>query len=438
MDLIIVFSITFILLIFSIYKDIFVAYPLMVGFILFFCLALKRGYPFKDILIMSYKGGKKSLVVLKIFLLIGAITAIWMSSGTVPAIVYYGVKLIRPNIFILSAFIICCFVSFLIGTSFGTVGTVGIALIAIARGGGINIGAASGAIIAGAYFGDRCSPMSSSASLVASTTETNIYDNMKNMLKTGLVPFILSIIFYTAISLIFPLNNSTSSINSEILKTFNVNLVVLFPALVIMIFSLFKINIKISMLASIITATLLSIFIQHYTLLNCISFMISGYSLDKSAAIYSIIKGGGILSMLKTAVVIIVASSLAGLFEGTKMFESIEALTNKANSRYEVYRNVIMTSIVTSAFGCSQVIAVILTHMLNKKAYIKNHIDSSNLAIDLENTAIIISPLIPWNIALLVPMTNLGTNFICIPYLFYLYILPIWCLIYFKFKKKSS
>ncbi|MFT5873474.1 MAG: NhaC family Na+:H+ antiporter, partial [Clostridium sp.] len=424
LDLIIAFIITFLLLVLSVYKGIFLAYPLIAALSIFIIVAYKKGIALKLVLSMAFEGGKKSVLIIKIFILIGAITSIWMASGTVPAIVYYCIKLIKPNVFILSAFLTCCFVSFLIGTAFGTSGTVGIALMVVAKGGGVNLAATAGAIIAGAYFGDRCSPMSSSAILVAHLTNTNIYKNIKNMFNTCLVPFGISIIFYTIVSRIFPLHSSANGINNEIMKIFNVNIIVLIPALVIFIFSALKVNVKIAMLVSIIIAFLLSIFIQHETLVNCIKFMILGYSTDKSSPLYSIIKGGGIISMLKTSLVIFVASALAGVIEGSKLLNSVEVITLKANSRYEVFRNVFITSIFTSAMGCSQVFAVMLTHMLNKKAYEKNELDNFFLATDLENTAIMISPLIPWNISLLAPLIILGANASCIPYLFYIYMVP--------------
>lgn len=421
LDVVIAFIITFLLLVFSVYKGIFVAYPLMIGFVLFFILSVRRGYPVRNILVMAYNGGKKSFIVLKIFILIGAITAIWMASGTVPAIVYYGIMLINPSLFILSAFLISCFVSILIGTSFGTVGTVGIALMVIARGGGVNLAAAGGAIIAGAYFGDRCSPMSSSASLVVLLTETNIYDNIKNMFKTSIIPFIISMIFYTIISLIFPLHNTAKAINNEIVNAFNVNIVVLIPALIIIVFAMFKINVKISMLVSIVVAFLLSIFIQNNTALESVKFIISGYRMDKISPLYNIIKGGGIISMLKTALVVFISSSFAGIFEGTGILDYVKHIIQKSSLKHGNFKTMILTSSFSSAFGCTQALAVILTHMLSEKAYENKSI----FAVDLENTAIVIAALIPWNIALLVPMTNLGVNASCIPYLFYLYILPI-------------
>lgn len=440
LDLILATTITFILLVLSVYKGIFLAYPLTVGLVLFSILSLKRGYSAKDTLIMIYNGGKKSFIVIKIFLLIGAVIAMWMTSGTVAAIVYYGVGLIKPNIFILCAFLISCLVSSLIGTSVGTAGTVGIALMVIAKGGGANIAATAGAIIAGAYFGDRCSPMSSSASLVAYLTGTNIYDNIRNMFKTCIIPFGISIIFYYIISRVFPLHSSVSGINVELAKAFNINLIALLPAVVIIVLSAFKVKVRVSIIISIITSFFLAVFMQHETVVNCVKFIIFGYSMDKTNTLYNVIKGGGLVLMLKTSLVILVASAFAGIVEETKMLNSIETITRKANYRYEIFRNMIITSIFTAAVGCSQVFAVILTHMLNKNAYEKNEIDNSSIAIDLENTAIMISALIPWNVALLVPITILGTDSSCIPYLIYIYILPLWNLISLRSRndKKSA
>ena len=434
MEIIISFIFSFILLIACVLKGIFVAYPLVAIFILFFIVAIRQGNEFKYVGKLALEGSKKSLTILKIFILIGAITAIWMSSGTVAAIVFYGIKFLKPEIFVVSAFLISCLVSFLIGTSFGTVGTVGIALMVIARGGGVNSSVAAGAIIAGAYFGDRCSPMSSSANLVGVITDTNIYENIKNMFKTSLVPFAFSLLAYLVISIKFPLNNSGDYLNTEILKVFHISMVILIPALIMLLFSIFKIDVKISMLISVITAVVISIFIQNYSIGQCINYMIFGYNMPIDSSLNSIIKGGGIISMLKTALVVFISSAFSGIFEGTGMLNKVQEQLDKAENRYQIFRNVVVTSICTSAFGCSQSLAAIMTHMLNKKSYSKNGVSKEQSAVDLENTAIVISPLIPWNVALLVPMINLRTDFKCIPFLVYLYSIPIYNLICYKIK----
>jgi NhaC family Na+:H+ antiporter len=426
------------LLVTSVYKGIFLAYPLTAVIALFFIIAKRRGFAFRDIFKMAWRGGKKSFVVIKIFVLIGALVPIWTAAGTVPAIVYYGIELIKPDLFILCAFLISCMVSFLIGTSMGTTGIVGAAMMVMAKSGNVNLAATAGAVIAGAFFGDRCSPVSSSASFVAAITETNLYDNIKNMFKTAAVPFIISAAFYLAISKIYPLHSSSGSINNLILLQFSVSLVVLVPVLLILIFSTLRVNVKISMLVSIASALVISLLVQHETIASCIKFMIFGFSLEPSSPLHSIIKGGGIISMMKTGLVVFLTSAFAGIIEETNMLQSIENITSKAEERVQVYRNTLLTSLFGTMVGCSQTFAVVLAYVLNKKAYAKNGLDNSAAAVDLENTAILVSGLVPWSIALLAPMSILNINASCVPYLMYIYLVPLWNLAYMYLRRKMA
>lgn len=431
------FIATFIMLLFGVYKGIYIGYPLTAGIILFIIVGIRKGFKIKELLAMAYKGGKKAFIVIKIFVLIGGITGIWMASGTVPAMVYYGMKFLKPNLFILSAFLISSIVSFLIGTSFGTVGTAGVALIVVAKGGGANLAVTAGAIIAGIYFGDRCSPMSSSASLVATLTDTELYTNIKKMFKTSIIPFSVAVIIYTILSNKYPLNATESSIITDISSSFNIGIIVLIPAAVILILSFLKINVKTSILISIIVALFISALVQGNGFINSIKYVILGYSMEGDNPLKSIIKGGGVISMLKSSLVVFISSAFAGIFEGTSMLKYIDKFIDKAKTRGGLFFASIVTSFFTAAFGCSQTLAVILTHMLLKDAYEKNGIDKYELASDLENTAIVISAFIPWNIALLVPLTTLGVGPKAIVYSFYLYLIPLLNMVYLLIQGKK-
>jgi Na+:H+ antiporter, NhaC family len=432
--------ITFLLLITSVFLNVFVAYPLFAGLIIFVIIAISRGYKIQEVLKMSYDGGKKAFVVLEIFIIIGAIISIWMASGTVPSIVYYGIKFINPNVFILSAFLICSLVSFLIGTSFGTIGTAGIALMVMGRSGGgsINSNILGGAIIAGAYFGDRCSPMSSSANLVASLTDTDLYKNIKLMLKTSIIPFILASIIYLMFSFLYPLKSKGIGIDVEIAKSFTINWITLLPAFVIVLLAALKVDVKVSMLISIVLAWIICIFIQHVPVAESFRILLSGFYLDKSNKLALIIKGGGILSMLKVAVVVFLSSAFAGIFEGTGMLDNIKRSIENAKSRENIFIITILISLATAAFGCTQALAIILTHQLNKELYEKKAIDKYLQAVDIENSAVVLSPLIPWNIAGLVPATSLMIGPLFIPFAVYLYLIPICNIIYYKYEKKLA
>lgn len=433
MDIIFSMILTFLLLIFSIYRGIFIGYPLIFGLLVFSFLAWQRGRSVKGIYTMSYQGGKKSFIVLRIFVLIGAVTASWMASGTVPGIVYYGIKLMNAHYFFLSAFLICAAVSFLLGSSFGTISTVGLALIVMAKGGNVNVDLAAGAIIAGAYFGDHCSPMSSSANLVANLTETRLYTNIGNILKTIPVPLIISLILYTLVSQQQPLNFAGSNLDTAIMNAFRINWIVLIPAVIILIFSLLRVEVKVSMLVSIIVAAILSVTVQHYKPVEVIKYIILGFE-PVDGPLQNVIQGGGIIAMLKPALIVFISCALAGIFNGTQMLKSVEVFLMKARTRFQLFLSTALVSFVTAAFGCTQSIAIVLTSQLMKKPYQEQKQDQTRLALDIENTAIVLAALIPWNIGAYVPAITLNvsvTGFI--PYAFYLYLIPLFNLLFYKY-----
>lgn len=425
MDVILGLIISTIIFITGVIRNIDTVISLFIVLCIFFIIAIKRGVSIRDGFRYLIEGGKESLGVLKIFILIGAIVSLWMISGTVPSIVYYGINLIHPSFFAVSAFILSAFISMLLGTSFGTIGTVGISLIVMARAGGGNTLIIAGAILSGAYLGDRASPMSSSANLVASITNTNLYDNIKRMTKTSLMPLILSLGLYLILSLFMPVNYSNSDILSQLTETFNINIIALLPALIIIVLSFFKIEVKISMFVSMTVAAIISFIFQHATCSEIIKTAIFGFQLPIDNPLYSIIKGGGIISMIKLAFIVFLSSALTGIFQGANMLDFIEEYLNKIKRPDTLFLTTIITSIISSMVGCTQVLAVMLTKMTMNDTYIRLGYDKEHLALDLENSAIVIAPLIPWNVAVLVPLTTLGVDARAILFSFYLILLPL-------------
>ena len=425
MDIAATLIIIFMSLLFSVYRNINIVYPLFVGLLLLMFVALRRGFQFKDVFNMALKGGKKSLLIIRIFILIGAITAVWRASGTVAFIVYHGIELMNPRYFIVYAFILCSIVSFLLGTAFGTVGTIGIVMMILAKSGNVNINIAAGAIIAGAYFGDRCSPMSSSAVLTASITETDLYKNIKNMFKTAMIPFLLSIVIYIVLSLYNPLVFTDRNILNTISGAFNIHIVAIMPAVAMLVLAAFRVDVKISMLVSIITAMLLAFILQGYSIPNILKYAVYGFSLTGVGEFNDIIKGGGILSMLKIALIVLISSAYSGIFEGTQMLKEIQRVLEKIADRYGIFVATIISGLITASLGCTQALAILLTNQLIKDTYKKQNRDKYELAIDIENSAVVISPMIPWNIAGAVPAAALTATAGFIPFAFYLYLIPI-------------
>ena len=436
MDFILAIIIFTLSLIYSIINRISTIIPLLIGMISFSLTAFHRGYKFKSIIQMLLKGMKKSLSLMPIFALIGMITALWRASGTIPFFVYYGTKAMNPDYFILFAFLLSCFVSFALGTSFGTAGTIGIVLIVLAKSGGVNIYIAAGAIISGAFFGDRCSPVSSSANLVAIVTETDLYDNVKKILITGILPFIAAVIVYWFLSKGNPINVTNNTLIEKFSIYFNLHAATIFPAFIIFLLASFKKSVKISMLFSIIAAILVCYYFQNLTLREIIKSMILGYELNTDPELSGIISGGGLMSMVSVSFVVLIASSYSGIFEGSDMLHDIQGFLVKMSEKVGVYVTTVFTSIVTCAFCCNQTLPILLTYELMHNIYKEKGLTKSHIAIDIENTVILIAELFPWSVAIAVPLATIAVDAKAIPYAVFLYLVPLMAPLGYKFIKK--
>ena len=436
MDLVAAILGTFILLIFSVIRGYFIGFPLLITLGIFLITLQRRGFALKDLVQMGWRGSEKSAGVIVILLLVGVVTAAWIAAGTVPAIVYYGVQIIQPRYFVVSAFLLTCFVSLLLGTSFGTVGTVGTALMVMARSSGVNVNLAAGAIIAGAYFGDRCSPMSSSAHLIATLTNTKIYRNIKSIWWTGLIPLGLATGIYLLWSRASPVATTQQNITAQIAETFTINPLVMAPAVVIFGLAIAQVPVKISMLLSLSTAIICSLLYQPYSLLENLQFLVWGFSLEPTNSLSTIVKGGGLIPMMNIVIVVIISTALAGIFNETQILAPVKNWLLGIKNSSQLFLATIFLSILSSAFGCTQTIGIIMTQQLVEENYATQESGNYKLATDLANTVIVISALIPWNIACLVPAKILLVDANFIPYAAYLYLLPLVNLVYYWLNDK--
>ncbi|WP_346353025.1 Na+/H+ antiporter NhaC family protein [Azotosporobacter soli] len=425
MDISIAFFIFFGSLFFSLSKGITVLLPLLLGLAAFLFAALRRGHKLSALCSMMQHAAKKSMIVLKIFLLIGILTAVWRACGTISFIVYHAIAFMSAEYFLLSAFVLCCLVSALLGTSFGTVGTIGVVLMVLAQSGQADPTMTAGAIIAGAYFGDRCSPLSSSANLVSALTQTELHLNLKNMLKTTLLPLALSLAAYAYLSQFSPLHFYNDQMSHEITQMFRLDAIVFLPALLILLLTLFKVDVKRSMALSILCGILIAIFIQGISPEQMLQYIVSGYRVEGGGPFAAIIQGGGLYSMLNVALIVLISSAYSGIFSGTGFLRDLEELFATLGDKIGLYASTILASIITASFSCNQTLAVMLTHQFLHKSYAARRLSSYRLAVDLENTVIVISPLIPWNIAGAFPAAALSVDSGFILYAFYLFLVPL-------------
>lgn len=431
------------LLVLSVANGVYLGYPLTISFLLLCFACLKGGKQPKEILTIAAQGGKKALPVVQVLLLIGAMTALWMASGTVGSLVSLGIKLISPKLFILSAFLLSAGVSFLLGSSFGSVSTIGVVLMVLAVGGNVNPYLTCGAIISGIYFGDRASPMSSSLNLLGGLTSTEHYANVGLMLKTAMVPMLLSAAFYLGLSFLNPIALASSSLSGDIAATFRIGVIAAAPAAAILILCLFRVNIKRSMAASIGLAVLLAVFYQGFGVGEVLSFTISGFSLPQDHALSAVIKGGGLIGMAKTSYIVFTACCIAGLLEkGGLLGDNIRSFLQEGKTPAQTFLRTLAVAFISAGLGCNQVISIVITTQMMKDVYSQKGYDSGALVRDISQSSTLVAPIVPWNIAVMVPVATLGLGGIAyMPYIFYLYLSPLYnllCRIYESKKLKTT
>lgn len=430
MDLYIAFVIFMISMIIAIVSDISMIAALLVGLVAFLIVGMRKGFTLNEMGRMSLGAIKDSLVVIKVMLIIGMLTAVWRISGTITVFVYYGMKIIMPNLFIIITFLLCCLLSYAIGTSFGVAGTVGIIFMALARSGGVNPIITAGAIMSGIYFGDRCSPVSSSANMVAGITETNIIENVKIMLRTGVLPFAIALLTYIILSVVNPINHVDQGMIEGFEQEFNISFWSFLPAVAVIVLPLLKVGVLKAMGASIVTAALIAWLVQGESIYAILRTCIFGYSADGSG-LATILNGGGLVSMIEIALILVISSSYSGIFSGTDMLKALQDKLQSACTKIGRFLVMIMMSIAMSCVFCNQTIGTLMCADLLRKPYLESGGSKEELAIDMENSVILIACMIPWSIGCSVPLALLGVNFTAVAFAIYMYMVPI-CYVFTK------
>lgn len=431
MDLIIAFGIFIVFMVLSLIMGISMVPALLLGLAAFLTVGKRKGFTLLSMLNMSIKSIKDSVVVIEVMLIIGLVTAVWRVSGTITVFVYYGMKLIVPPLFLLITFLLSCLLSYALGTSFGTAGTVGVIFMTLARSGGVDPVITAGVIMSGIYFGDRCSPVSSSANLVAGITETKVFDNVKLMFKTAMVPLLLTIAVYAVISFMNPIRWVDESVSEAFEEEFILSPWSFVPAAIMILLPLIKVEVTKAMGVSIAGGIMVACLVQKVHLIDVLRICIIGYEAP-GEGLSSILSGGGLISMTEVAVILIISGSYSGIFSGTNMLEQLQNKISDACAKASRFTVMILMSIGTSAVFCNQTIATLMCADLMKKPYLSGGGSLSELAIDMENSVILIACTIPWTIGCTIPLSFLNVGTEAIPYAFYMYAVPI----YYWFRKK--
>lgn len=401
--------------------DLSILYALLAGLLIFSVCAYRMGHGIKEIFIMMINGIKTARNVILSLVMIGMLTALWRAAGTIPAIICYASTLVQPKTLVLASFLLNCGVSMLTGTAFGTSATMGVICMTMGLAMSAEPVMLGGAIVSGAYFGDRASPMSTSALLVSELTETNVFTNIRGMLRRSLVPFIACCLIYTIAGVLLHAGGDAPEFESIFSREVRLHWLCLIPALPVIILSLFKIRVRITMAASIIAAAILCVFLQHDSAYSILGFIVNGFH-AQDAQVAVLLDGGGISSMLRCIAIIIISSTYSGIFSGTGLLDGIRQHINALACRTGTFTAVLAASLMTSVISCNQTLAIMLTHQLVREA----DSDRQRLALCMEDTVIVTAALIPWSIASALPLGSIGAPTVSLLAASFLYLLPLW------------
>lgn len=420
-------------LLFCVAMDFSIVYALFAGLGLFWFYGFKKGFGIKQLGQMSFAGVWKVKNILITFMLIGMLTAIWRTAGTIPFIVCTATQFITPQIFIAMTFVLNCMVALLIGTSFGTAATMGVICVTMAHSMGINIVPVCGAMLSGTFFGDRCSPVSTSALLVAELTDTDIFDNIKNMAKSCAVPFVLAVAVYLAMGFVFTGVGEVPDLYALFGREFALRWITVIPAAIIIVLSLFKIRVKAAMITSIIVALPIAVMVQGVAAAELPGILFWGYT-TADAQLAPMLNGGGVVSMLRVALIVCVSSAYSGIFEKTGLLDGIKHKIEAISRTATPFAATLAAAVGASAVACNQTLAIMLTHQLCDKI----HGDKSTFALTLEDTVVVTAALVPWSIASGAPLASVGGPVSAIPFACFLYILPLWRMVWDMAEKRKN
>jgi len=400
----------------------------------------------------------RAMPAIFILLMVGALVGVWMLSGTVPYLIYWGLQIIAPEIFYVATVVICSVVAVSIGSSWTTAATVGVALIGIAAAAGMSLEITAGAIISGAYFGDKLSPLSDTTNLAAAVSGSELFEHIRYLMWTTVPAIALALIYFGFASLNAAAEMDQErifSISSAIMENYNLSIWLLLPALVTLGMAVFRQPAFLALLCGIIAAALVGLFTQPAVmsgdqgdiaavtaLKNIWNTAATGYEASTgSASLNELLSRGGMSSMMSTIWLILCAMFFGGMMEKSGCLRSIvRYLLVGVDSGSKLMRRAGLTSLAANLIASDQYLAIVLPAQMYADKFESMELKPKNLSRVLEDYGTTTSALVPWNTcgAFMASTLAVGT-FAYLPYCIFNLASPLISYLYalFNFKIES-
>lgn len=377
--------------------------PMLIGTLFAVLIAFRLGFSWNEIEKSMFDGIYQALQAVIILAIIGVLIGTWLLAGVVPSMIYYGLAILKPSIFLVATVLICSITSLATGTSWGTAGTIGIALMGISKGLGIPAPVAAGAIISGAYFGDKMSPLSDTTNLAPAVSGTDVFTHVKAMLPTTIVAYGIALVAFLVMGFNYAGASSDvtaiETIREGLSANFNISPLLLLPPLAVILAMAFKMPAIPGIAIGIIIGAIEGVIFQGADFGAILTAAYDGFTSETGLEVIdSLLSAGGLSGMMYSISLTIIAMMFGGIMEKTKQ---LEVIVDKIIGGIKNNGGLIATTVLT-CIGCNatmpeQYISIVLPGRMYHKAYRDRGLHPKQLSSTLEGAGTVTSALIPWN-----------------------------------------
>jgi NhaC family Na+:H+ antiporter len=411
--------------------------PILLGVLIAAIMGMRAGNTWKEIETGMLDGITNSLQAIVILCIIGILIGVWILSGVVPTMLYYGLKILSPKIFLPATLIICSITSLATGTSWGTSGTIGIALIGIGAGLGFPLPVVAGAVLSGAYFGDKMSPLSDTTNMAPAMVGTDLYTHIKHMSYTTGVSYGLTLLIEFVLSFVYGGGEANMESVNQILAgidaQFSINPLLLIPPVIIIVLAFRKIPAVPGIVIGILAAGVLGVIFQGNTFGDLLSAAYGGYASNSGVeSVDNLLTKGGFSSMMYTVSLVICAMMFGGIMEKTNQLRVVvSVILKKAKSTGSLITATVLTAIASNLILCDQYMSIVMTGKMFAQSYTDKGLHPKNLSRAVEDSATVTANLVPWNSGGAYQAATLGVPTIAyLPFNFFCWISPIVSILY--------
>ncbi|MCR5072327.1 MAG: hypothetical protein K6A39_00675 [Clostridiales bacterium] len=373
----------------------------LVALFVMIVFTMVMGFDWNTIDTAMADGVKQVATAMMVMLLVGSMVAIWMSSGTIPSLLYYGMKIITPKIFLPICFILPAFMAVCAGTSWGSISTIGVVLCSMAAGLGIPVPMAAGAVISGAFFGDKMSPLSDTTLLASASCEVPLFDHIQSMWYTTIPGTIICLVIYWILGANASGNIDTaavSELSNGLASTFNISVLHFIPVILVLVLSVMRVPALLTFGIGIVSGILWSMIFQGRGLVENLGYALNGFSTDSGVeAVNSLVNRGGFSSMLSLIGILIVLGLLSGLFTKTGVLvKLVGALSTKLNTPGSILFGAWISSLLICLIG-GQYPAIAIPAVAFKEICDEKDINRAVLSRTLEDVGTMVAAIVPWS-----------------------------------------